>query len=273
MRESVKSRGSEKEQLQQERTSLLEFIQDFTATEQQLEREREVAQICASLAEACPGVFGRVIDLCKPSQKRLHVAVNVALAKFLDAVIVESSESARACVRYLKERMLPPMTFLPMADLRGAALDPRLQNLVQNKRGLPRPPYWKEQVGTIGGYLDIFAKINIEKGFEKFGFAEVGFAGLRLGLNCVSFDEKYTKAFDFLLGDVVVVRFSRKTIGILRVGTKKSCFGPSWERGRESRTEADSMAEGRRLAFEESRKLGVSCKASLRSLIKWQTCN
>lgn len=135
MRNSVKSRGDEKEQLQQERQQLLDILQEISATEQQLEREREIAQTCASLAEACPGVYGRVVDLCKPSQKRLHVAVNVALAKFLDAVIVESSEAARACVRYLKERMLPPMTFLPMADLRVSALDPRLQNLVQSQRG------------------------------------------------------------------------------------------------------------------------------------------
>ena len=135
MRSSVQSRGEEKQQLQQERQQLLDVLQEFTATEQQLEREREVAQTCASLAEACPGVYGRVVDLCKPSEKRLHVAVNVALAKFLDAIIVESSEAARACVRYLKERMLPPMTFLPMADLRVSALDPRLQNLIQSQRG------------------------------------------------------------------------------------------------------------------------------------------
>ena len=135
LRDSVKSRGDEKEQLQQERQQLLDILQDFSATEQQLERERETAETCANLAEACPGVYGRVVDLCKPSQKRLHVAVNVALAKFLDAIIVESSEAARACVRYLKERMLPPMTFLPMADLRVSALDPRLQNLVQSQRG------------------------------------------------------------------------------------------------------------------------------------------
>ena len=38
-------------------------------------------------------------------------------------------------VRYLKERMLPPMTFLPMADLRVSGLDPRLQSLVHSQKG------------------------------------------------------------------------------------------------------------------------------------------
>ncbi|CAJ1452034.1 unnamed protein product, partial [Effrenium voratum] len=185
LRGASESRAEEKQQLQQERQQLLEAIQDFTASEQQLEREREISAICASLMENHPGVYGRIVDLCKPSQKRLHVAVNVAIGKFLDAIVVDDSETAKACVRYLKERMLPPMTFLPMADLRVPALDPRLQNLVHSQRGL------------------------------------------RLGLNCVSFDEMYAKAFNFVLGDVVV---------------------------------ADTMADGRRVAFEESRKLKVSCK-------------
>eukprot|EP00930_Biecheleria_cincta_P061734 TRINITY_DN4729_c0_g1_i1.p1 TRINITY_DN4729_c0_g1~~TRINITY_DN4729_c0_g1_i1.p1 ORF type:complete len:1235 (-),score=374.74 TRINITY_DN4729_c0_g1_i1:275-3979(-) len=177
--------SGEKEQLQQERQELLDTIQDITANERQVQRERELASVCKSLADACPGVHGRVVDLCQPSQKRLRVAVNVALAKFLDAIVVDSSESAKACVRYLKERMLPPMTFLPMADLRVAALDPRLQELVNSQRGM------------------------------------------RLGLNCVTFDERFERAIQFLLGDVVV---------------------------------ADTMADGRRLAFGEARQMGVSCK-------------
>ena len=135
MRSSMNSRADEKEQLQQERQQLIDVIQDFTATEHQLEKDRELSQVCTSLAEACPGVYGRVVDLCKPSQKRLHVAVNVALARYLDAVIVDSSDTARACVRYLKERMLPPMTFLPIADLRVSGLDPRLQGLVHSQKG------------------------------------------------------------------------------------------------------------------------------------------
>ena len=103
------------------------------------------------------------------------MAVNVALSKYLDAVVVEDGSAARACVRYLKERMLPPMTFLPLADLRAGALDPRLQNLVQQQRGL------------------------------------------RLALNCVAFDEKYAKAFGFMLHDVVVVGGSRPLEAICRM--------------------------------------------------------
>mmetsp|Transcript_81832 Transcript_81832/g.227946 ORF Transcript_81832/g.227946 Transcript_81832/m.227946 type:complete len:1243 (-) Transcript_81832:110-3838(-) len=185
VRTSVSEYGDEKDQLQEERRQLLDTIQDITATERQLAYERQIAQTCANLKNAVPGVHGRVIELCRPSQKRLHVAVNVAMGKFLDAVVVESGDVARQCVRYLKERMLPPMTFLPLGDLRVTPADPRLEEFVGGR------------------------------------------SSLRLALNCVAFEERFARAFEFLLGDVVV---------------------------------ADTMADGRRLAFTDAQALGLSCK-------------
>mmetsp|Transcript_23018 Transcript_23018/g.66732 ORF Transcript_23018/g.66732 Transcript_23018/m.66732 type:complete len:1247 (+) Transcript_23018:117-3857(+) len=182
---SFVGRAEEKEQLQHERQQLMDTVQDIAATERQLARERELLQVCSNLSSAIRGVHGRMIDLCRPSQKRLHVAVNVALGRYVDAVIVENSETARACVRYLKERMLAPMTFLPLADLRVASLDPRLGEIVSNARAA------------------------------------------RLAMNCVAFDERFARAFEFVLGGVVV---------------------------------ADTMADGRRLAFGEVRAAGLSCK-------------
>mmetsp|Transcript_25012 Transcript_25012/g.71446 ORF Transcript_25012/g.71446 Transcript_25012/m.71446 type:complete len:1248 (-) Transcript_25012:91-3834(-) len=178
-------RGEEKEQLTAERQQLMDTVQDIAATERQMAREKELSKVCSNLSSAVHGVHGRIIDLCRPVQKRLHVAVNVALSRYLDAVVVDTSETARACVRYLKERMLAPMTFLPLADLRVAASDPRLGEMVNSERAS------------------------------------------RLALNCVSFDERFARAFEFILGDVVV---------------------------------ADTMADGRRLAFGQVRAAGLSCK-------------
>lgn len=43
---------------------------------------------------------------------------------------------------------------------------------------------------------------------------QILWTGLRSGLNCVSFDEQYAKAFNFMLGDVVVVRVLKELLGI-----------------------------------------------------------
>jgi len=178
-------RADELEQLRHERQLLLDAVQDVAATEQQLRREREMAEVCASLSKAVPGVHGRVVELCRPSQKRLHVAVNVMLGKYIDAVVVDCSETAQRCVRYLKEHMLAPMTFLPLRDLKVSDPDPRVAELTKNQ------------------------------------------STLRLGLNCVSFDEKVASAYEFLLRDTVV---------------------------------ADTMADGRLFAFSSAKAVGVSCR-------------
>mmetsp|Transcript_6460 Transcript_6460/g.13994 ORF Transcript_6460/g.13994 Transcript_6460/m.13994 type:complete len:1237 (+) Transcript_6460:300-4010(+) len=175
----------EADRLQQERQQLMDTVQDHVATEKQMAREREMAQVCSQLSSAIPGVFGRVFDLCKPAQKKLHVAVNVALGKYLDAIVVDTAETARNCVRYLKERLLAPMTFLPLNELRVPSIDPRLGELVAQERAA------------------------------------------RLALNCVNFDDRFARAFEFVLGGVVVT---------------------------------DSMADGRRMSFGEGRALGISFK-------------
>lgn len=185
LRTTIVDCSEEKEQLTEERRHLLEQIQDLSATEREINRERELAQVCRSLSHAISGVRGRVVDMCRPSQKRLHVAVNVALGKFLDAVVVDTSETARACVRYLKEHTHSPLTFLPISDLKVPESDPRLQELVLAQRGM------------------------------------------RLALHCVSFDEQYARAFEFLLGDVVI---------------------------------ADTMADGRRFAYGDVRAHGIKCR-------------
>jgi len=185
LRRAMTLRANEKDQLQTERQELVDAVQDMAATEQQIKRERELASVCADLAGAVSGVHGRVIDSCRPVQKRLHVAVNVALGKYLDAVIVDSFDVARACVRYLKERMLPPMTFLPLSELRVNSIDPRLGELVNNDRSA------------------------------------------RLALNCVTFDERVARAFEFILSGTVI---------------------------------CDTMADGRQLAFGQARSLGLKCR-------------
>ncbi|EKF31739.1 structural maintenance of chromosome (SMC) family protein, putative [Trypanosoma cruzi marinkellei] len=73
------------------------------------------------------GVRGRLVDLCTiPNDKYRH-AVTVALGKNLEAVVVDTTETAISCVRYLKEQRLPPMTFLPLDSVKGKEVNDRLR--------------------------------------------------------------------------------------------------------------------------------------------------
>ena len=60
------------------------------------------------------GVHGRIIDLCKPSQKKYYMAVTVAMGRHTDAVVVDSEATALECVQYLKEQRLASATFIPL---------------------------------------------------------------------------------------------------------------------------------------------------------------
>ena len=112
--------GVEKEHLAKERASIMEVVQNGQCSKRQVEREQRLSAVAQEMTRKIPGVYGRVCDLCKPIQKRLRVAVNVALGGHADTVLVDSSDTCRRCVKYLKDNQIEPMTFLPLRteDLR-----------------------------------------------------------------------------------------------------------------------------------------------------------
>eukprot|EP00434_Breviolum_minutum_P000424 symbB.v1.2.000360.t1/scaffold10.1/size534768/13 len=127
--------SSAKKKLEDERKVIIEEIQNITATEQQIERERRLTEICQDLGQVVPGVAGRVVNLCQHVQKKYRVAVNVALGNYMDAVITDSIQHARQCVQHLKDRMMEPLTFLPLDNLR-AAEGARLQEALRGHPAL-----------------------------------------------------------------------------------------------------------------------------------------
>ena len=44
------------------------------------------------------GVCGRVVDLCKPTQRKYEMAVSVILGRNIDAVVVNEDATAIECI-------------------------------------------------------------------------------------------------------------------------------------------------------------------------------
>lgn len=62
------------------------------------------------------GVRGRVIDLCKPTQRKYETAVSVVLGRNIDAVVVDEEKTAIECIevaipRKFHLRVMLTMTF------------------------------------------------------------------------------------------------------------------------------------------------------------------
>lgn len=65
---------------------------------QESEREAKLKDTLASLQRVFPGVRGRVVDLCKPTQRKYETAVGVILGRNIDAVVVDTEKTAIECI-------------------------------------------------------------------------------------------------------------------------------------------------------------------------------
>ncbi|KAK8113090.1 RecF/RecN/SMC N terminal domain-containing protein [Apiospora sp. TS-2023a] len=96
----------------QRRTELDEKLQDVlkkideaNAGIRQSNKEARMKEMVTELKRMYPGVKGRVGDLCKPKQKKYDEAVITALGMHFDSVIVDTTETGRECVTYLKTKL------------------------------------------------------------------------------------------------------------------------------------------------------------------------
>jgi len=60
------------------------------------------------------GVYGRLVDLCRPTQRRYNLAVTVAAGKDMDALVVDTRATCIECIKYLRENRIGTATFLPL---------------------------------------------------------------------------------------------------------------------------------------------------------------
>jgi structural maintenance of chromosome 1 len=93
------------------------------------ERERKLAEAVATLVRCFPGVRGRLTECITVPDRRHRVAVQVAMGRWADAVVVDDDSVARQCIAHLKEQRLERLTFIPLRNVRATAADERLRQL------------------------------------------------------------------------------------------------------------------------------------------------
>uniref|UniRef100_A0A9J8DEV9 Structural maintenance of chromosomes protein n=1 Tax=Cyprinus carpio carpio TaxID=630221 RepID=A0A9J8DEV9_CYPCA len=103
---------------------------DARIDRQENSRQQRKAEIMESIKRLYPGsVYGRLIDLCQPTQKKYQIAVTKVLGKNMDAIIVDSEKTGRDCIQYIKEQRGEPETFLPLDYLEVKPTDEKLREL------------------------------------------------------------------------------------------------------------------------------------------------
>jgi structural maintenance of chromosome 1 len=79
--------------------------------------EERLLQAIKDLKRHFPGVHGRLVDLCRPTQRRFNLAVTVAAGKDMDAIVVDTKTTGIECIRYLREQRVGTATFLPLDSI------------------------------------------------------------------------------------------------------------------------------------------------------------
>jgi structural maintenance of chromosome 1 len=79
--------------------------------------EERLLQAIATLKRNFPGVHGRLVDLCRPTQRKYNLAVTVAAGKDMDAIVVDTKQTGFDCINYLREQRIGTATFLPLDNL------------------------------------------------------------------------------------------------------------------------------------------------------------
>lgn len=98
------------------------------------EREARLRESLRSLRTIFPGVHGRLLDLCKPTQRKYELAIATALGRNAEAVVVNHEKTAVECIEYLRNQRAGQATFIPLDTIQTKPINDRLRSLSPQAR-------------------------------------------------------------------------------------------------------------------------------------------
>ncbi|KAL4266841.1 SMC family protein [Pleurotus pulmonarius] len=98
------------------------------------ERETKLKETLANLQRIFPGVRGRVIDLCKPTQRKYETAVSVVLGRNIDAVVVDEERTAIDCIEYMRNQRAGQATFIPLDTIQVKPINDKFRSFAKGAR-------------------------------------------------------------------------------------------------------------------------------------------
>mmetsp|Transcript_16447 Transcript_16447/g.24130 ORF Transcript_16447/g.24130 Transcript_16447/m.24130 type:complete len:1331 (-) Transcript_16447:133-4125(-) len=106
-----------REQLDAELTKINATLREARDDRRKNKEEERLIGAIATLKRHFSGVQGRLVDLCRPTQRRFNLAVTVAAGKDMDAIVVDTKQTGFECIQYLREQRVGVATFLPLDSL------------------------------------------------------------------------------------------------------------------------------------------------------------
>ncbi|KAH9959956.1 cohesin complex subunit psm1 [Russula dissimulans] len=102
--------------------------------QRQTEREAKMKETLASLQRIFPGVRGRLVDLCKPTQRKYETAISVILGRNIDAVVVDEERTAIDCIEYMRNQRAGQATFIPLDTIQVKPISDKFRSFAKGAR-------------------------------------------------------------------------------------------------------------------------------------------
>ena len=121
---------AKKSQLERKLEETEGTLRDAKAESKQSQREEAMRGLVSELKREHPSsVYGIVTDLADPTSAKYKLAMSVVMGRDIDSVVVDTPATAMKCIEKVKQRRLPPMTFLPADTIRLREVNPALRTL------------------------------------------------------------------------------------------------------------------------------------------------
>lgn len=112
----------------------LKKLAEAGSLQRESEKEAKIKETIHALKRIFPGVQGRIVDLCRPTQQKYSVALSTILGKNADAIVVDTQKDALDCIEFLKRQRAGQATFIPLDTMLPNDLNDRLRSLTPGAR-------------------------------------------------------------------------------------------------------------------------------------------
>ncbi|KAF8680490.1 Structural maintenance of chromosomes protein [Rhizoctonia solani] len=102
--------------------------------QQESAKDARLKETLEKLQRVFPGVRGRVIDLCKPSQRKYETAVITVLGRNIDAIVVDHEKTAIDCIEYMRQQRVGQATFIPLESIQTKPVNDKYRSFARGAR-------------------------------------------------------------------------------------------------------------------------------------------
>ena len=118
-----------KKKWDEEMESISLSLQEAGDARRQSKQEQKMNDAVETMRSIFPGVHAKLIDLCRPIQKKYAHAVTIAGGKHMDAIVVETKQTAAECIKYLRDQRIGSCNFIPLDNISPSPVQDRMRNL------------------------------------------------------------------------------------------------------------------------------------------------